>query len=83
MKLVWEVITRMNTRSCQYNKKDIRRVLEREGCIVTQPHARVFLVERPLTDDEDPVTVRNNVTSAIRIVHPKVPRRFLGLSHDT
>ncbi len=79
MKLVWEVITRMNTRSCQYNKKDIRRVLEKAGCTVTQIHGKVFLVERPLTPDEDPPTIRYDVNNAIRAVHARVPRKFLGL----
>lgn len=81
MVLKWQVITRMNTRSCSYSKRAITAALERAGCVVQQDRM-VLDVVRSLKVDEDPKKVREDVTRYIRCVHPKVPYRFQGLFNE-
>jgi hypothetical protein len=63
------------------------KALEREGCQIVHESSMPKLlgyvtVVRPLAPEEDPRVVRNHVTVAMRLVHPRCPRRFLGLFEE-
>ena len=78
--LMWEVQKRGTSRSCQFSTRDMITALEREGCVVIN-HDLPFLlhVTRDLEPQEDPKAVREQVTRAIRITHPRATRIFKGL----
>ena len=85
--LKWQVIARSNTRACSHAKRDMIAALERNGCVVTEGTdgappiiaRQILTAVRYLEEHEDPKVVRADVTLAIRIVHPRAGKKFLGL----
>lgn len=87
MKLVWQVFSNMSTRSCQYSQKDMRRVLDREKCTISNIDTpkglpQYWHVEHeidnntPMSDLKD---LRDRITRSVKVLDKNINFKFKGV----